>query len=711
MELKSLYLRTYVNRLRHRQIKPGFENLKLLKEYLCTKRLEITKENQAPRLTRNKMDRVLKDLKTNKARDPHGLINEMFKQDAIGDDLRESLFLMYKKIRETFEIPELLKYANITSIYKGKGAKNDLQNERGIFTINIFRGILLKLIYNEEYENIDKKMSDSNVGGRKRRNIRNHIFIVNGIINEAIRKKSNIDIEILDFKQCFDSMWLDETINDLYDTGLKNDNLNMIYKLNEKNKVAVVTPHGVTERVDIEKIVMQGENFAPLECSVQIDTFGKECIIEGKYLFYYRDSIPVPPLSMVDDLICISKCGINSIIMNSFINSKSTMKKLQFGVDKCHKLHVGKVKTVCPELYVDKWKTQKKEAPNNKTASIEDIYAGSHNIQNVNDEKYLGDIICNSGKNDKNIAARIKKGHGIIKQICSIVEELFFGRFYFLVAKTLRESLFVNSILLNSEVWYNLTEANIISLEKLDNILLRKILETGQSVSTAFLHLELGTVPLRFIIKTRRIIFLQYILKQKESSLLSQFLNSQIEDPLHGDWWLTVKNDLEELDLKLSLYDIKIMSKDRFKKLVKEAINEQALSWLLNKKSKSEKVKKVLHGQSLLMQQYLAQPILTISQTKFLFAARARMLFVRCNYPNMQSDTFCPLCSSGSNKVLDTQEHLLFCNIVNTNTQQIVASDVKYDDLYSDNIHKQARISMILENNYNIRKNILLKNT
>ena len=84
MELKSLYLRTYVNRLRHRQIKPGFENLKLLKEYLCTKRLEITKENQAPRLTRNKMDRVLKDLKTNKARDPHGLINEMFKQDATG---------------------------------------------------------------------------------------------------------------------------------------------------------------------------------------------------------------------------------------------------------------------------------------------------------------------------------------------------------------------------------------------------------------------------------------------------------------------------------------------------------------------------------------------------------------------------------------------------------------------------------------------------
>ena len=85
----------------------------------------------------------------------------------------------------------------------------------------------------------------------------------------------NVDLEILDYKQCFDSMWLDETFNDLYETGLKNDNLNLIYKLNENNKVAVVTPHGLTERVDINKIVMQGENLAPLECSVQIDTFGK----------------------------------------------------------------------------------------------------------------------------------------------------------------------------------------------------------------------------------------------------------------------------------------------------------------------------------------------------------------------------------------------------------------------------------------------------
>ena len=202
---------TELNSLGHRKIKPGFENLKILKEYLCSKRLELTMENKAPRLTRLKLDKVLKKLKNNKARDPHGFINEIFKLDAIEGDFKESLFLLCSKIKDTLKIPYIIKYANITSIHKGRGAKNDIQNERGIICINIFRSILLKFIYDEEYENIDKNMFDSNVWGRKRKNIRNHLFILNGIINEAVRNNANIDLEILDFKQCFDSMWLEDS--------------------------------------------------------------------------------------------------------------------------------------------------------------------------------------------------------------------------------------------------------------------------------------------------------------------------------------------------------------------------------------------------------------------------------------------------------------------------------------------------------------------
>ena len=68
-----------------------------------------------------------------------------------------------------------------------------------------------KLIYLDKYEDIDKNMSESNIGGRKSRNIRNHLFILNGILNSVRQRESKpVDLQLYDIKQCFDSMWVSE---------------------------------------------------------------------------------------------------------------------------------------------------------------------------------------------------------------------------------------------------------------------------------------------------------------------------------------------------------------------------------------------------------------------------------------------------------------------------------------------------------------------
>jgi hypothetical protein len=47
------------------------------------------------------------------------------------------------------------------------------------------RNILDKLLYIDLYETIDGSLSDCNVGSRKRRNIRDNLFVVNAILNEG----------------------------------------------------------------------------------------------------------------------------------------------------------------------------------------------------------------------------------------------------------------------------------------------------------------------------------------------------------------------------------------------------------------------------------------------------------------------------------------------------------------------------------------------
>ena len=99
-----------------------------------------------------------------------------------------------------------MEFANIVTIYKGRGPKSSLKSDREIFLVNIMRDILMKLVYNEKYPIVDRNMSDSQIGARRKKNIRNHIFILNGVINEAVNRKRSIDILMYDYRQCFDTL-------------------------------------------------------------------------------------------------------------------------------------------------------------------------------------------------------------------------------------------------------------------------------------------------------------------------------------------------------------------------------------------------------------------------------------------------------------------------------------------------------------------------
>ena len=97
-------------------------------------------------------------------------------------------------------------------------------------------------------------MSDCQMGGRKRKGCRNNIFIVNGIIHDVMssKKKEAVALQIYDYKQMFDAINLEQAANDIFDAGVNDDNLILLYKANEDVKMAVNTPYGLTERQTIK---------------------------------------------------------------------------------------------------------------------------------------------------------------------------------------------------------------------------------------------------------------------------------------------------------------------------------------------------------------------------------------------------------------------------------------------------------------------------
>ena len=77
-------------------------------------------------VTMDQLVKVLKSLKKGKARDPLNLVNEIFRPEVAGSDLQLALLKIANKVNEEQTFPELLKYSDITSVYKGKGSKSDM---------------------------------------------------------------------------------------------------------------------------------------------------------------------------------------------------------------------------------------------------------------------------------------------------------------------------------------------------------------------------------------------------------------------------------------------------------------------------------------------------------------------------------------------------------------------------------------------------------
>ena len=303
-------------------------------------------------------------------------------------------------------------------------------------------------------------------------------------------------IQIYDVEKCFDALWLKEAISDLYDSGLKNDKLSLLYLENEVCKVAVKTPSGHTRRTDVKKIVLQGTVFGNLKCTSTMDKVGKNAYLSKKPICIYKSIVEIPPLGMVDDELVITKCGNDSVISNAIVYTFIESKKLRVGKTKCFKIHVGESKSnlICPNLKVH-----------------------DHKMESSKSEKYLGDWVNQDGKNKENIESRRAKGFGLSAEIHAILSEIPLGRFKIEIGLTLRQAMLINGILFNSEAWQNMSEDDYKKLEDVDNFFLRKLVGAHCKTSNAFLHLETGTLPVRFVIASRRLVYYYNILSKPEN--------------------------------------------------------------------------------------------------------------------------------------------------------------------------------------------------
>ena len=239
-----------------------------------------------------------------------------------------------------------------------------------------------------------------------------------------------------------------------------------------------------------------------------------------------------------------------------------------------------------------------------------------------------------------------------------------------------------------------MTNSELDLLETIDVEFLRKLLNAPRGTPKEMLFLELGCIPLREIIRERRLGFLHYILNEDEESMVNKFFKSQLKNRTKKDWVNSVLDDLESLGLAYLSWDqIRSMKKGIFMNLVKEKIEVKAFENLQKKNKSHSKVKQLNHN-AIKMQKYLQanQTNIKREEAQLIFKLRCKVTEVKVNLKGSYDYLECGACGLEE----ESQKHIIQCEKLN---QIKRTEEINYDKLFDGTVLEKLKIAKVFKEN------------
>ena len=180
-------------------------------------------------------------------------------------------------------------------------------------------------------ENISKFQN----GGMKGKGVVDNLFIIRGIINPAKYLGKELWLTFYDIEKCFDSLWLEDCINILWNMGVRNDILPLIYFMNKEAGVTVKTPVGDTVAILLTNLAKQRTVLGPVLNNCSLNKMSSHST------GYNFGSVQIKPMEFVDDIADPSREKASVIASNSVLEAIQHEKRTSFSAEKCELLKIN----------------------------------------------------------------------------------------------------------------------------------------------------------------------------------------------------------------------------------------------------------------------------------------------------------------------------------------------------------------------------------
>ena len=457
--------------------------------------------------------------------------NEMLKRP--GKSMEDLICPMIQAIWKDESVPSTWNKGLITSLWKGKGDKEQLSNHRGITVSSAFGTILEELIDNRIAKTVP--LTQAQGGGKKQTSTFDHLFILRALIAVSLKEKRETFITFYDVSKAFDTVDNQDMLKIMWEKGIRGKTWRILKNLNTDLKAAVKTRYGVTEEIDMEMGGRQGSRLTGRMFAKLMDLLAEEIIASGDG-FRMNDEFIIGVLLWMDDVISSVDGYENQKKILAKIDQFARKHKLKWGQSKCKVMKIGK-------RYVQ-----------------EEFELGEMKINTCASYTYLGDVITPDGKNTENIKQRKNKLTTTSISINTIASSEILHKIETPVLLELHERVNIPSLITNSESW-TLLKSEEKEIEQAEIQCLKNLFNLPLKTPTPAIIFTLGTLFTSIRVDQKRLMYLHKILNREPTHWTKKSFNT-LEKYKIG-WYKEIMKTIEKYDLPNDLDQIKRVPSDR----------------------------------------------------------------------------------------------------------------------------------------------------
>ena len=362
-----------------------------------------------------------------------------------GRNFKYAVFKFLNRMYSKEEFPEICALTYLTKIWKRKGSRARLKNNRFIHGKECFSKLLEKCVVAIIEEKLDQATPQLQAGSRKGRSTRDQMLKVIVMQKYHECKSRPLPILLVDVQACFDKMVLDDVIYDTIEAGADLKATRVARKFTNKTEIRLTgDPRNNGKGVGrvIWRTLGQGSNFAPPGIGLTTSKSLQDNFKDIEHVLAKIGNVTADPQSYVDDMATMLKDEKAVGVASQRIGRALEVISLKSHPDKTEVIVSGRSK---------------------KAAAVRENLVSRPALMQGNPVKvsksgmYLGMVVSEEGHRatvDLTIRHRVAKSWGRVADIKSTINDSRMYRLGWLrAAVVLIRSVVIPSMTYSADVW------------------------------------------------------------------------------------------------------------------------------------------------------------------------------------------------------------------------------------------------------------------